>query len=140
MQGTAKVAESVFSTKRACPNCGASFPELDPRLFSFNSKHGWCGACFGTGLKLTGVDWDEERAKTGSEDHVLDSWLEWLEIDETCPACEGKRLNPEALHVRFKDRSIADLNALPVGKWERSSVIFHYRRETPRSRAISSRS
>ena len=32
----------VFSTKRACPSCGRSFPELDPRLFSFNSKHGWC--------------------------------------------------------------------------------------------------
>ena len=34
--------EAVFSTKRACPSCGRSFPELDPRLFSFNSKHGWC--------------------------------------------------------------------------------------------------
>jgi len=118
MQGTAKVTESVFSTKRACPSCGTSFPELDPRLFSFNSKHGWCGECFGTGLKLTGVNWDEDREKSGSEDHILDSWLEWLEIDETCPACEGKRLNPTALHVRFKDRSIADLNALPVGQVE----------------------
>ena len=42
MQGTAKVREAIFSTKRACPSCGRSFPELDPRLFSFNSKHGWC--------------------------------------------------------------------------------------------------
>ena len=32
---------AVFSTKRACPNCGTGFPELDPRLFSFNSRHGW---------------------------------------------------------------------------------------------------
>jgi excinuclease ABC subunit A len=32
----------VFSTKRACPSCGTSYPELDPRLFSYNSKHGWC--------------------------------------------------------------------------------------------------
>ena len=37
-------ADTVFSTKRACPSCGRSFPELDPRLFSFNSKHGWCAA------------------------------------------------------------------------------------------------
>src|SRR5438046_7632347 len=36
----------VFSTKRACPVCNRSFPELDPRLFSFNSKHGWCPSCF----------------------------------------------------------------------------------------------
>ena len=114
MEGRASVGEAVFSTRRACPSCGTSFPELDPRLFSFNSKHGWCSACYGTGLKLTGIDWNDERAKTGAEDHVLDSWLEWLEVDETCPSCESKRLNPTALHVRFRDRSIADLTALPV--------------------------
>ena len=114
MEGAARVREAVFSTKRACPSCGTSFPELDPRLFSFNSKHGWCPACYGTGLKLSGIDWNDERAKTGAEDHVLDSWLEWLEVDETCPSCEGRRLNPTALHVRFRDRSIADLTALPV--------------------------
>ena len=43
----------VFSTKRACPVCGTSYPELDPRLFSYNSKHGWCTSCVGTGLSLT---------------------------------------------------------------------------------------
>ena len=43
-------APRVFSTKRACPTCGTGFPELDPRLFSFNSRHGWCKSCFGTGL------------------------------------------------------------------------------------------
>ncbi|TMG77705.1 MAG: excinuclease ABC subunit A [Betaproteobacteria bacterium] len=105
---------SVFSTKRSCPSCGRSFAEPDPRLFSFNSKHGWCTACYGTGLKLDEVDWDEERRKTGTEDHVLDSWIEWLEVDEACPACEGKRLNREALAVRWRGRSIAELTALPI--------------------------
>jgi len=108
--------QQVFSTKRACPSCARSFAELDPRLFSFNSKHGWCATCFGTGLKLTGIDWDAEREKTGTEDRVLDSWLEWLEVDEDCASCEGRRLNPEALAVRFHQRSIADLTALSVGK------------------------
>jgi excinuclease ABC subunit A len=42
----------VFSTERACPVCATSYPELDPRLFSYNSKHGWCPSCVGTGLKL----------------------------------------------------------------------------------------
>ena len=111
-----KLSETVFSVKRACPACGKSFPELDPRLFSFNSKHGWCAGCYGTGLKLTGVDWNEEREKTGTEDHVLDSWLEWLEIEEACPSCAGKRLNREALAVRYRDVSIADLTRLPVAK------------------------
>src|SRR4030095_3003562 len=111
--------EMSFSTKRACPSCGMSFPELDPRLFSFNSKHGWCEACYGTGLKLSGIGWDKEREKTGTEDHVLDSWLEWLEVDEACSACDGKRLNPTALHVRFRGQSIADITTLPVAAVER---------------------
>jgi excinuclease ABC subunit A len=109
-----ELPQRVFSTKRACSSCARSFADLDPRLFSFNSKHGWCAECYGTGLKLSGVDWDEEREKTGTEDHVLDSWLEWLEIDETCPACHGMRLNLEALAVLWRGRSISDLAALPV--------------------------
>ncbi|TMH71607.1 MAG: excinuclease ABC subunit A [Betaproteobacteria bacterium] len=110
--------QSVFSTKRACPSCGRSFAELDPRLFSFNSKHGWCPECYGTGLKLDRVEWDEERAKTGTEDHVLDSWIEWLEVDEACPGCDGKRLNRDALAVHYQGRSISELAALPVGGLE----------------------
>ena len=43
---------TVFSTKRACPSCGRSFAELDPRLFSYNSKHGWCESCYGIGLEV----------------------------------------------------------------------------------------
>ncbi|QJR13726.1 excinuclease ABC subunit UvrA [Usitatibacter palustris] len=106
----------VYSTKRACGNCGRSFPELDPRLFSYNSKHGWCADCYGTGLKIAGTQaaMDDERAKTGTEDHVLDSWVEWLEIDEPCASCDGKRLNREALAVRFRGESIADMSAHPI--------------------------
>jgi excinuclease ABC subunit A len=112
----ARMREAVFSTRRACPNCGTSFPEPDPRLFSFNSKHGWCASCYGTGLTLDDVDWDEERTRTGAEDHVLDSWLEWLEVDQPCATCNGKRLNAVALSVRYRGLSIADLTALPVAK------------------------
>jgi hypothetical protein len=42
-----------FPRKRACPVCSTSYAELDPRLFSYNSKHGWCPDCVGTGVKLT---------------------------------------------------------------------------------------
>jgi excinuclease ABC subunit A len=106
----------VYSTKRACPSCGRSFQELDPRLFSYNSRHGWCPTCVGTGLQLKDVGWDAERSRTGQEDHVLDSWIEWLEVDEACPDCEGKRLNPEALAVRWRGKSIADYGAQPVAQ------------------------
>jgi len=109
-------AVQVYSTKRACPACGRSFQEPDPRLFSYNSRHGWCPTCVGTGLQLKDVGWDAERSRTGQEDHVLDSWLEWLEVDEACPDCEGRRLNPEALAVRWRGKNIADYGALPVAQ------------------------
>ena len=68
--GKAAGQETVFSTRRACPACGRSFEELDPRLFSYNSKHGWCPACFGTGLQLSGFDAEQ----TGEEIWWNDWW------------------------------------------------------------------
>jgi excinuclease ABC subunit A len=107
----AAMTETVFSVKRACPSCGTSFPELDPRLFSYNSRHGWCPACFGTGLRLSGFD----EQQTGEEIW----WNEWYEgAAAPCPACTGRRLNPTALAVRFRDRSIADLSRLSVSGME----------------------
>jgi len=99
---------ATFSTKRACPTCHRSYPELDPRLFSFNSKHGWCPTCFGTGAKLKGFDAEQ----TGDEIW----WNEWYEDEgKACPDCHGARLNPVALGVRFRGRSIAELTQLAVG-------------------------
>ena len=44
--------EILFSTKYACPECNYSLPELEPRLFSFNSPYGACKECKGLGTKL----------------------------------------------------------------------------------------
>ncbi len=101
----------IFSTQRACPMCGRSFAEPDPRLFSFNSKHGWCRCCYGTGLVLPGFDADQ----TGEEIWWND-W--WGGPGGTCSTCQGKRFNPEALAVRFRGRMIAELTALSVGAVE----------------------
>ncbi|MGB3428135.1 MAG: excinuclease ABC subunit UvrA [Burkholderiaceae bacterium] len=96
-----------FSTKRACPACGTSFPEPDPRLFSYNSKHGWCPDCFGTGLTLAGFDAEQSGEEVW--------WNAWYEGETTpCGTCNGQRLNPTALAVRFADRSIAQLAEMPV--------------------------
>src|SRR5690606_39404258 len=51
-------AGELFSTERACPSCGRSFEPLDPRMFSYNSRRGWCDACYGTGLAAV-ADEDE---------------------------------------------------------------------------------
>ena len=41
----------VFSEKFACPDCGISYPEIAPRMFSFNNPYGACPTCFGLGVK-----------------------------------------------------------------------------------------
>jgi len=65
-------SEIRLSTKRVCPQCGDSVPELDPRYFSFNTKQGQCGVCMGTGRD------DPEDASNS----------------DPCEACEGSRLAP----------------------------------------------
>src|SRR5690554_5796959 len=102
-------SERLFSTERACPSCGCGFEELDPRLFSYNSKHGWCRDCYGTGVQLAGFDAEQ----TGEEG----AWLPDEDDDageRICSGCQGQRLNPTALAVRFRNHSIADLAAMPV--------------------------
>ncbi len=47
----------LFSTRYACPECGISYAELEPRTFSFNSPYGVCPACEGMGAK---VEFDPE--------------------------------------------------------------------------------
>ena len=102
---------AVFSTKRACPKCGTGFPELDPRLFSFNSRHGWCKTCFGTGLQME--EFDAEQSGEESK---------WREDEPAaqveCADCHGERLNPVARHVLFRGMSISALTALPVDEFE----------------------
>ncbi|NML47303.1 excinuclease ABC subunit UvrA [Ramlibacter sp. G-1-2-2] len=109
----------VFSTLRACPVCATSYPELDPRLFSYNSKHGWCPDCVGTGVKLT-----REQRKAlddtlfagddkGREQTFAEPELEEVS-DEVCPGCQGTRLNPQARNVQFDKTAISDVAALSV--------------------------
>jgi excinuclease ABC subunit A len=105
----------VFSSRRACPRCACSFEEPDPRLFSFNSKHGWCERCYGTGLVLAGFD----EQQSGEEIW----WNEWWDGDaKPCPACQGQRLRPQALAVRLQGRNIAELTRLSVKEAEK---FFH---------------
>jgi len=109
----------VFSTKRACPVCATSYAELDPRMFSYNSKHGWCPDCVGTGVKLT-----KEQRKV-FDDSVMDDDNKGREqsfaepevdevLDAVCPTCDGSRLNAKARAVKFAGVGIADIAALSV--------------------------
>ena len=120
-QGLGVGEVKVFSTKRACPVCGTSYPELDPRMFSYNSKHGWCTGCVGTGLKLT-----REQRKV-YDDSVHDDDNKGREqsfpseeaeaegvVDEPCSDCGGARLNKAARGVTFEAQAISDIARLSV--------------------------
>ncbi|WP_434109325.1 excinuclease ABC subunit UvrA [Paraburkholderia caffeinilytica] len=114
---TAKLGTvKVLSTKRACPVCGTSYPELDPRMFSYNSKHGWCTTCVGTGLALTReqraayddtvmVDDNRGREQSLPSEEQEPEGL----VDEPCADCAGTRLNPTARAVRFGEQAIVDV-------------------------------
>ena len=56
--------EITFSAKFACPHCGYSIPELEPRLFSFNNPAGACPSCDGLGVKQF---FDEDKVITSEE-------------------------------------------------------------------------
>ena len=56
--------ETVFSARFACPHCGYSIPELEPRLFSFNNPAGACPDCDGLGVKQF---FDEDKVIVSSE-------------------------------------------------------------------------
>jgi len=97
----------VFSTKRACPSCGTSYPELDPRMFSYNSKHGWCTDCVGTGLTLTREqrkaldDSAPAEDQGGRERSFAEPEVDDVDEGAPCGTCHGARLNPTSLAVRF---------------------------------------
>jgi len=107
--GSTTKNETLFSTQRACPGCQSSFPELDPRMFSYNSKHGWCPGCYGTGELIAGFDEEQIGEEKG--------WRSSDEEDsESCPACEGQRLKPESLNVFFNNKNIAQDTSLAIDK------------------------
>lgn len=81
--------EVVYSTEYSCPNDGYSFPEIEPRLFSFNSPYGYCAACTGLGTKE-------------------------VFSEEVCSTCGGKRLNDNALAVKIADKNIWEVSTLSI--------------------------
>ncbi len=109
----------VFSTKRACPVCATSYAELDPRLFSYNSKHGWCPDCVGTGVALTREqrkvldDSVQDDSQRGREQSFAEVDVEGVSQD-ACPGCQGTRLNRTARAVRFAGQAITEIARMSV--------------------------
>jgi excinuclease ABC subunit A len=89
---------SLYSEKLACIRCGISYPEITPRVFSFNSPHGACPACDGIGYAMTPGSSDDED----------------FTLLEPCEVCKGARLRPESLSVKVATQSIAEVTHLSV--------------------------
>jgi len=87
-----------LSSMNACVNCGVSYPEIEPRIFSFNNPRGACASCNGLGIKQPQYDW------------------EWKEEDyeeaKPCTECHGDRLKKEPLHVLLGGKNIVHLSRL----------------------------
>jgi excinuclease ABC subunit A len=130
-ESTARIGQHrVFSTLRACPACDTSYAELDPRLFSYNSKHGWCPDCVGTGVKLSKDerqvfdDSVQDDKNKGREQTFAEPEIEDL-ANVACPRCEGTRLNATARAVRlgaapgqgWRITDIASLSVTDVRHW-----------------------
>ena len=109
----------AYSTRRACPQCDTSYAELDPRLFSYNSKHGWCPDCVGTGIALSKAqraamdDSVQDPKERGREKSFAEPELE-DPSDQACKTCAGSRLNATARAVKFAGVGITDLASMSV--------------------------
>ena len=125
---------TIYSHHLFCPGTNRSFDELDPRLFSFNSPHGWCPECQGYGTVFA------EPPKPKAEDEAekeqeLELAREELEEDQLlpCPSCHGARLNPVARAVRFAGQPVPGINAMSVREF---GDFFSKLRFTGRDAAI----
>ncbi len=118
-----------YSIYSACPVCGFSFPELEPRFFSFNNPRGACPTCNGLGTidieEIEDVQYesgDEPRTVRSVRYRVSKAVAHKSEEDEEgeidqlaireCPDCKGTRLREEARNVLIAGRSITELASL----------------------------
>ncbi len=88
-----------LSTSRTDPDTGESYPELDPKHFSWNSPKGWCPACRGFGRVVSTFREPDEANPLAEPDES--------ELGARCPECGGARLNPvsRAVRITFADGS-----------------------------------
>ncbi len=112
---------TTMSTEMSCPGCGRAFEELDPRLFSFNSPHGWCETCSGFGeIWNEALQHGDPESGESQLESELDAEKQFESIEEEearpCPGCHGSRLNAIARHVRVQGMTIDNFNERSAGE------------------------
>lgn len=110
----------LLSSEMSCPSCARAFEPLDPRMFSFNSPHGWCETCRGFGL-IYDRDFNADQAHTQLEADLQEEQArEDTEEDAArpCPECDGERLNIEARNVMVQGHPIAEFTRASANEAE----------------------
>ncbi len=102
--------ERLLNTRYACPRCGTSIGEIEPRTFSFNSPYGACPTCHGLGVLSREQGVGSGESEPSSEPPAPRSLL-----PAACPDCGGSRLRPEARACRLGGLAIHEITALCVG-------------------------
>jgi excinuclease ABC subunit A len=123
-RGTARLLDeanniTVLSSEMSCPGCALAFDELDPRLFSYNSPHGWCATCRGYGYIVPGSSCDDRQHDSISAAEIEEEMSRTrLSHDEKkpCPACDGARLNPIARSVWIEESTIDSMGLLSASE------------------------
>lgn len=103
---TSSKEDYIYSSHRICLQCAQSFPEMEPRFFSFNSPLGACKKCSGLGI-INQWPW-QEGDKDFWKSKYPDFFGKYAE-KFTCTDCHGKRLNKYALSVFLEGKSIVDV-------------------------------
>jgi len=126
-EGTARLLDGkgkfhLLSTRRNCPGCARSFEALDPRLFSFNSPHGWCEHCRGFGEVWRDTPDSREFDSVAEREIAEERRFSKLEDGEAheCPLCHGARLNDSARAVQVQGKGIGEItrgSAREVLEW-----------------------
>jgi excinuclease ABC subunit A len=106
----------VLSSEMSCPNCGDAFEELDPRLFSFNSPHGWCPICNGFGYILPFTTDEESSESKLAAELIAERRSDSVDLEsvERCPECRGTRLNAIARAVQVQGYTIDQVTATSI--------------------------
>ncbi|KKQ33349.1 MAG: Excinuclease ABC subunit A [candidate division TM6 bacterium GW2011_GWF2_37_49] len=101
----------MYSSKRICLSCVRSFPEIEPRMFSFNSPIGACKHCHGLGF-IYQTDYSTQALSENG--FGPSSYFTFEEKEKVCDYCQGKRLHDEALAVKIADKNIYEFCLLSV--------------------------
>ena len=100
-----------FSKRLMCPTTGMAYKDPAPNVFSFNSPEGACPLCKGLGF----LSDDDPMAAATSGKGKNDDETEEKEM-QVCPACNGARLNQEALSYKIWDKNIFELGNMDISE------------------------